>query len=315
MNLQLTESNYSNPQLTISVLQNELAATNHEVMLLTLELEQRVADRTAQLSQANKALQKEVKERRQAEAEIRKLNSNLEQRVQELQAANQDLEAFSYSVSHDLRGPLRHINGYASLLRDSLPDASAEEIEEYVRSILDRAKKMNQLIDDLLHFSRVSRVQINVSKIDLRSLMDAVIKDLSLETEGRHVEWTIHDLPSAYGDPSLIRYAVTNLVANALKYSRGKDPAKIEIGAEPEAGGQVTVFIKDNGVGFDPKYTHKLFGVFERLHTEREFEGTGIGLANVRRIVERHGGRTWAVGELGNGATFWFTLPSQEGGG
>lgn len=305
-----TQESQPNPQLTIALLQNELAATNHEVMLLTLELEQRVAERTSQLSNANKALQKEVRERRQAEDEVRKLNADLEKRAAELQAVNQDLEAFSYSVSHDLRGPLRHINGYATLVRDEYGQASPEEVEDYIQAILNRTKKMNQLIDDLIQFSRMSRAQVQSSHVQFRKLVDVVLADLRPEIESRQVEWNIHDLPDVHGDPNLIRHVLTNLIGNALKYSRNEEAAKIEIGYRGAEDGYKIFFVKDNGVGFDPRYTDRLFGVFERLHSEREFEGTGIGLANVRRIVERHGGRTWAEGAVGEGATFYFTLPN-----
>jgi len=298
----------------ILLLQNELAATNQEVMLLTLELEQRVAERTAQLSKSNKALREEVAERKLAEEEVRKLNLDLEQRAAELQSVNQNLEAFSYSVSHDLRAPIRHIGGYTAMLRESLAGQTTDEIEQYLEAILRLSKKMGQLIDDLLQFSRMSRVQMTSSQVDFNQLVSAVVSDLHSDIEGRHIIWQIGELPVVYCDGSLLRHALTNLVSNALKYSRLRDPATIEIGWWPEKD-RTIFFVKDNGVGFDPQFGDKLFGVFERLHSEREFEGTGIGLANVRNIIERHGGQTWAEGAVGKGATFYFSLPTHDLGG
>lgn len=303
------ENGKSDSHATILLLQAELAATNQEVMLLTLELEQRVAERTAQLSKANRSLEREVKERRQAEDAVIKLNQELERRAAELQAANRDLESFTYSVSHDLRGPLRHIGGYAEMLKESFDENDPEGVEECRQAILSQARKMTQLIDDLLQFSRTGRALMTLATLDLNPMVESIIADLRLEMESRDIEWQISPLPAVYGDANLIRLALTNLISNAIKYTRKQSKAKIEIGSTTD-GGHIEIYVKDNGVGFNMKYANKLFGVFERLHGEREFEGTGIGLANVRQIVERHGGKVWAEAEEGVGATFHLTLPT-----
>jgi len=303
------ENGKSDSHATILLLQAELAATNQEVMLLTLELEQRVAERTAQLSKANRSLEREVKERRQAEDAVIKLNHELERRAAELQAANRDLESFTYSVSHDLRGPLRHIGGYAQMLRESFDENDPAGVEECRQAILNQAKKMTQLIDDLLQFSRTGRAQMVFTTLDLNPVVESIIADFRPETESREIEWQISSLPPVYGDANLIRLALTNLLSNAIKYTRRESPAQIEIGSTTN-GDHIEIYVKDNGVGFNMKYADKLFGVFERLHGEREFEGTGIGLANVRQIIERHGGQVWAESEEGAGATFHLTLPT-----
>ena len=183
-----------------------------------------------------------------------------------------------------------------------------DEASGYLQTIADAALQMGRLIDDLLAFSRTARVELRKTKINLNDIVQNVMRELQLDAADREVEWKIHRLPRAEGDANLIHQVLSNLVCNALKYSRPRRPARIEIGAKDGAG-ELTVFVKDNGVGFDMRYAHKLFGVFQRLHRANEFEGTGIGLANVRRIVHRHGGRTWAEAAVDRGATFYFTLP------
>ncbi len=264
----------------------------------------------------------EMLRRRRAEEALRKSqeqlarwNIELEQRVAErtaqLEAANEELEAFSYSVSHDLRAPLRHIDGFVEILQNGAASKLDKESQENLRTIADAARKMGRLIDDLLAFSRTSRARMTKRNVSLQNLVREALRHVERETEGRDVEWIIGDLPEVEGDPNMLRQALINLMSNALKYTRPRARARIEIGAS-STGKETVFFIRDNGVGFDMQYANKLFGVFHRLHRANEFEGSGIGLANVRRIIHRHGGRTWAEGALDHGATFYFSLPRQE---
>ena len=226
-----------------------------------------------------------------------------------LMAANKELEAFSYSVSHDLRAPLRHISGFVQLLqaktKDTLDEASARHLEV----IAGAAQKMGALIDDLLAFSRTSRAQMRLETFPLGLLVDECRRDLEAETSGRVIEWIVAPLPEVTADRALLRQVIANLLGNAVKYSRHRILARIEVSARTDEH-EIVVCVRDNGAGFDMKYADKLFGVFQRLHTEAEFEGTGIGLANVRRIISRHGGRTWAEAEVDRGAAFYFSLPA-----
>gem|GEM_PF-804688 len=253
-----------------------------------------------------------VLERALAVRRLRLKNIELEQRVRErteqLEAANKELEAFSYSVSHDLRAPLRHMDGFAALLAQSETSLS-EKGKNYVGLITNAARQMGQLIDDLLAFSQNSRAQMRLTDVNLETVLGEVIKNLQPEIQGRNIIWKKSPLPHVQGDPALLRQVFSNLVLNAVKYTRPRDPAEIKIGSATETENEVVIFVSDNGVGFDMQYAHKLFGVFQRLHGGEEFEGTGIGLANVRRIIARHGGRTWAEGKIGEGATFYFSLP------
>ena len=253
-------------------------------------------------------------QRIRAERRILELNRGLERRVQErtaeLTASNQELEAFSYSVSHDLRAPLRHVAGFVELLREHLAGKLDEASARHMRIIINATQEMARLIDDLLAFSRVGRVEMHKSRVDLSELAAQARESLSAECAGRPIQWTLAPLPSVTGDPALLRLALVNLLSNAVKYTRGRDPAQIEIGCVSGAPGEVVVFVRDNGAGFDMRFVAKLFGVFQRLHRASEYEGTGIGLANVRRIIQRHGGRVWAEGAVGQGATFWLTLPA-----
>jgi light-regulated signal transduction histidine kinase (bacteriophytochrome) len=226
----------------------------------------------------------------------------------DLARTNSELEAFSYSVSHDLRAPFRHIVGFSELLRDRLGPDADPEARRYIATIIESAQFAGTLVDNLLSFSRIGRSELHLVPVSMSGLVDEVRRDLADETAGRDIEWRIGPLPDVVADPLLLRLALRNLLSNAVKYTRDRSPATIAMTAETAAA--ETVFaVRDNGAGFDMRYVDKLFGVFQRLHRIEDFEGTGIGLANVRRIVARHGGRTWAEGEPGVGATFYFTLP------
>jgi signal transduction histidine kinase len=247
-------------------------------------------------------------------AQIQSLNQDLERRVVErtaqLESANKEMEAFSYSVSHDLRAPLRHIDGFAGLLAKNANSALDDNGRRYITTISGAAKQMGRLIDDLLDFSRTGRKELNLTAVDQDSLVAAVIRDGRFERSDRTIEWQIARLPQVDADASMLRQVWSNLLENAVKYSGKSEHPRIEVGSKLEpATGDTAFFVRDNGVGFDMQYVDKLFGVFQRLHALTEFEGTGIGLANVRRIVVRHGGRAWAEGCVGQGATFYFTFP------
>jgi signal transduction histidine kinase len=261
-------------------------------------------------------LRRELAERRRAEADVCHLNEVLEARVAErtaeLAASNRELEAFAYSVSHDLRAPLRHIIGFANWLREET--ALNEAARQHLQGISDAALRMGHLIDDLLSFSRLKRVELRRGPVNLKALVQDARHELQPEATGREIDWLIGDLPVVVGDASLLRLAFINLLSNALKFTRPRQPAQIEIGCADMNEHAAVCYVRDNGVGFDMRYIEKLFGVFERLHRARDFEGTGIGLANTRRIIERHGGRIWAEGKVGAGATFYFTLPRHDKG-
>jgi PAS domain S-box-containing protein len=254
----------------------------------------------------------DVTERKRVEEEVRQLNDELSRRIAELKQVNSELEAFSYSVSHDLRAPLRHIGGFAQLL-DRSSSRLTEKERHYLTTIENAAGRMGRLIDDLLVFSRMGRAAMTPRSVDLKELFGDVRAELEQDARGRSVVWKVNGLPRVSGDPALLRLVLTNLVSNALKYTAPRPVAEIEVGSFPLEQ-ETVVFVRDNGVGFDMDYAHRLFGVFQRLHAADEFEGTGIGLANVRRIVHRHGGRTWAEGAVGRGAAFYFSLPRRERG-
>jgi len=249
---------------------------------------------------------------KQAEDEIERLNSQLESRVIErtaqLEALNRELQAFSYSVSHDLRAPLRHIVGYVDILQAAAGQTLDETSRQHLQTIARSATQMGQMIDALLELSRLDRAEMRFKRVNLAALVEDVRKELRSEIKDREIDWQIGDLPEVQGDPVMLRQAIVNLLSNAIKYTRTRPKAKIEIGAK-HGGHETTFFVRDNGVGFDMNYADKLFGVFQRFHRSSEFEGTGVGLAIVRRIIHQHGGRTWAEGKADGGATLYFSIP------
>jgi signal transduction histidine kinase len=266
------------------------------------------------------ALREQLIERKRAEEALRRSHEELEAKVKErtvelrktnndLQSVNKELEAFAYSVSHDLRAPLRHIAGFTELLQKHSEPVLDDKSREHIGMILGAANRMGSLVDDLLAFSRLGRAETQTTIVHLEQLVKGVVSEIAPDTQGRNIVWHIGALPICDGDPSMLRPVFANLIANAVKFTRTREQAEIEISSLNYKPEEVIVFVKDNGVGFDMKYKDKLFGVFQRLHSEQAFEGTGIGLATVQRIVHRHGGRVWAEGSVNKGATFYLALP------
>jgi len=264
----------------------------------------------SEVDQTIHAMARDITGRKEAEAAISELNNDLEKRAAQLEAANRELEAFSYSVSHDLRAPLRAIDGFSRILQDEYSgklDKNGNRLLEVVRK---NAQNMGQLIDDLLAFSRLGRKEIQPAQIDMADLAKSVFAELHSADPACRSRLEIESIPPALGDPALLRQVFVNLLSNAAKYSRIKQQPIIEIGGGSKNGSNL-YFVKDNGAGFDMQYADKLFGVFQRLHHPEEFEGTGVGLAIVQRIIHRHGGKVWAEGKVNDGATFYFTLPKE----
>ncbi len=268
-------------------------------------------------NEARRLIEAANRELLQSQMDLHTLNAELEQRVRQRtaqqEATLQELEAFSSSVAHDLRAPLRAVAGFSHILATTCAERLDAEGLHLLRVIAGEALRMGCLVDDLLAFSRMSRLTLGPTTIDMTALAQAVFDEQAAQAQGRALRLELAPIPKAYGDPAMLRVVMVNLMANAIKYTKPRDPAVIEIGCRQEDGTNV-YFIKDNGVGFDMKYVHKLFGIFQRLHTAEEFEGTGVGLALVQRILHRHGGRAWAEAILHEGATFFFTLPNPPGG-
>ena len=252
-------------------------------------------------------IDKDISSRRAAEEQIHELNSQLTQRVDELGSVNRELEAFSYSVSHDLRAPLRHMDGFAHILKEEHSANMVPEAMRYLDRILEAATHMGLLIDDLLNLAQIGRRELKREKVQITSVVKQAIAELPVEAKERNIEWRIEPLAELSCDSGLLKLVFTNLLANAVKFTRKQAISVIEVGSRV-ADGVPTIFVRDNGVGFDPQYADKLFGVFQRLHRQEDFEGTGIGLATVQRIVRRHGGEIWAESQLNSGTTFFFTL-------
>lgn len=254
---------------------------------------------------------RDISSRVRAEADIHRLNAELEDRVRErteaLRAANLELEGFTYSVAHDLRAPLRHMDAFSRILLEEYSGQLPEEAQHFLRTIRQSSQNLSRLVDDLLNLARIGRQPINREPTPLQDVVTAAIAELGSETAGRKVNWVIHPLPTAECDPRLMKQVVLNLLSNAVKYTRPRPVAEIEVGTGA-ADGATAVYVRDNGVGFDMRYKDKLFGVFQRLHRSDEFEGTGVGLAIVDRIIRKHGGSVWAESEPGRGATFYFTI-------
>ncbi len=265
------------------------------------------------LAVSRKELEAEIAERKRVQDEITALNAELATRAEQLETANRELESFSYSVSHDLRAPLRAINGFSGMLEEEHAGRLDDEGRRLLRVVSDQSRLMGQLIDDLLQFSRLGRQPMAAREIDMTALAEEVKRELGQEGGAGAAALEVRPLERAMGDPALIRQVLINLLSNAIKFSSGRERPQIELSSH--RNGTHGVFrVKDNGAGFDMQYYDKLFGVFQRLHRAEDFPGTGVGLALVQRVVSRHGGRVWAEGQVGEGATFYFTLPRPENG-
>ena len=299
----------------------ELAVANKELAFQNEEKDKRAAE----LDLANKelAFQNKEKDKRAAELgiankelvinkeKIKELNDQLEnsvmERTDQLEHANKELEAVSYSISHDLKAPLRHITGYNSLLKKKYKDLLPVEGSKYIDNISSATKNMTELIDGLLHFSKINRIEMKKDLINMNEIVDTLIWPIKEEDVKKRIAFSITTMPLFYGDLEMMKSVWSNLIENAIKFTRNKNVAKISIGAE-ENEDSIIYYIKDNGAGFDMNYASKLFTMFQRLHTQEDFEGTGIGLATVQRLVTRHGGKVWAEGKVGEGASFYFSL-------
>jgi signal transduction histidine kinase len=291
------------------------SAVQRELESAQAGLEVRVEARTQDLRAANQALQSQIEERKRVEAQVQQLNALLEVRVEqrtvELTEAVRELDAFCYTVAHDLRAPLRHIDGFARILENEFQSQLQGDAHRYLSRVVDGVNQMGHLIDDLLELSRIGRKKLSLRSVRTQDMVERIIGNFRVMPEARSVEWRVEPLPDLNCDAALFEVVLTNLISNAVKFTRDSRPRLIQFGTV-ESDGSHSFFIRDNGVGFDPKYADKLFGVFQRLHRQEDFPGTGIGLATVQRIVQRHGGMIRAEGELGKGATFYFTMGAQS---
>ncbi|GFO63643.1 sensor histidine kinase [Geomonas paludis] len=254
------------------------------------------------------AVARDITQQKRYEADLRHLNAQLQSQIEQLTAANKELADVSYTISHDLRAPLRHVIGFAEMLMAQSAHVLEEKSRHFLDVIMQSSRKMADQVDGLLVFAQLRRIEVVKARIDLNRMVGDIVTELARKAEGRDIEWQVPPLPTVAGDPEMLRLVMFNLLANAVKFTQSRSLAKIEVGALDESEATV-IFVRDNGVGFDGRYVNKLFGMFQRLHAAEEFEGTGIGLANVRRIIERHGGRIWAEGAVDVGATFRFSLP------
>ncbi len=266
---------------------------------------------TNKLQKSNISLQKEILERKKGEKTVQMLNQELEQHLLELTTANKELEGFSYYVSHDLRVPLRAIICFSQIFFEDHNENLDKEGKRVLNVVRDNAERMERLIDDLLNFSHLGRKGMKKKSIDIEKMAKDILNELKALNPERKPKITVNTLPAAYGDESLMREVLINLLSNAIKFSKNEKSSLVEVGGRLEKDENI-YYVKDNGVGFDMKYSDKLFGVFQRLHSQEEFKGTGVGLALVQRIIERHAGRVWAEGKVNKGATFYFTLPSRK---
>jgi len=297
-------------EIVVRKLAEEELLTHHE------HLADMVAARTTQLS--DRILEAEGLNSAMANVmdDLQTSNRDLEAAMSELQASNRELDAFSYSVSHDLRAPLRHIAGFVKILMTSSAGSLDETGRRHLDIVAESTDRMGKLIDGLLEFSRTGRVELRKKELDLYDLVQDVVQEMDDRLQDREINWDVAELPQVHADYTTLRMVLVNLLENAVKYTRNREQSSIEIGTFPSDKEGVVVFVRDNGVGFNMRYADKLFGVFQRLHRAEEFEGTGVGLANVQRIIQRHGGRVWAEAEVDKGATFYFSLPTvQQGGG
>lgn len=290
----------------------ERLRVEEELRQAHLELEQRVHERTAMLEEANTVLTKEIAERRRVEEDMRRLNADLLDRTTQLEASNRELEAFSYSVSHDLRAPLRGIDGFSQAVLEDYHDKLDETGRKYLTRVREASQRMAKLIDAMLNLARLIRAELNLESVDLSALGRSITADLAKADPDRQVEIVIADNLRATADPDLARVVLENLLGNAWKFTSQQEFARIELGLTYHYA-QPVFFVRDNGVGFDMAFVDKLFGAFQRLHAVSEFQGIGIGLATVHRIIQRHGGRIWANAEVGKGATFFFILENEGG--